>query len=187
VKGSGTPSAAKSESTIRRVPTSTHWTQKEKGAMALPAKLFDIAPPSLYRRMDQVRRQLDDFDFFGFGGPMRTWPAIESEAWTPAIDMYEAEKALVIRVDLPGIDAKDVKVAATENTLTIQGERKQLKEKGENYYHHEVFYGTFVRRIGLPAGVKGEDIKATFKNGVLEVWVPKITMPQTMQIPVEAN
>jgi HSP20 family protein len=142
--------------------------------MSVPAKLYDIARPSLFRQLDQVRRQLDDFDLFGFGRPLRAWPAFEPEAWTPAIDMYEMGNALVIRVDLPGIEAKDVKVAATEDTLTIQGERKQLKEKVENYYYHEVFYGTFVR-------------KATFKNGVLEVWVPKITMPQTKQIPVEAN
>lgn len=154
--------------------------------MAVPAKFYDIARPSLFRQLNQVRRQLDDFDFLGFGGPLRAWPAIEPEAWTPAIDMYELENALVIRVDLPGIDAKDVKVAATEDTLTIQGERKQLKEKAENYHYHEVFYGTFVRRIGLPTGVKAEEIKATFKNGVLEVWVPKITMPQTKQIAVEA-
>ncbi len=94
--------------------------------------------------------------------------------WAPATDVYETENELVVKAELPGISAKDIDITLTDDYLTIKGEKKQDEEvKSENYYRRESSYGMFKRTIPLPVKVKKDDIKATFKDGVLEIRVPK--------------
>lgn len=110
----------------------------------------------------------------------RTWPfafapraELEEVAWRPEIEIFELENMLKIRVDLPGIKKEEVKIEVTENVLTIAGERKrETEEKKGEYLRSERVYGSFLRTIPLPEGVKLDDVKALFIDGVLEVIVP---------------
>jgi HSP20 family protein len=104
------------------------------------------------------------------------WPRAfnaQTPTWSPDIDVFEKDNHLITRIDLPGLKKEEVKVEVTDGYLAISGERKTEKEeKKENEYRCERAYGTFYRAVPLPPGVKFEDVKATFTDGVLEVAVP---------------
>jgi HSP20 family protein len=105
--------------------------------------------------------------------PLRPFAAGGKEEWTPGIDVFEKDNQIVTRVDLPGMKKEDVKIEVTDGHLAVSGERKhEAEEKKDNYYRCEREYGSFFRSVPLPEGVKLEDIKATFADGVLEVRVP---------------
>ena len=105
-----------------------------------------------------------------------TWPALKSDAastWFPKVDVVEKDNRLVTRVDLPGVKKEDVTVEVRDGALVLWGERKtETEDTKRNVYRSECQYGSFYRAVALPDGVKAEDIKATFTNGVLEVSVP---------------
>lgn len=95
------------------------------------------------------------------------------ELWFPELEITEREGKLLVRVDLPGLTKEDVTVTATDEYLTIAGERKrEVEEKKNEWFHTERTYGRFARTIALPAGAIPAEIAATFENGVLEVAVP---------------
>ena len=111
------------------------------------------------------------------------WPSVptsfraaalpEATAWSPKIDMFERANRLVTRVDLPGMKKEDVSVEVTDGYLALSGERKrETEEKKDDFYRSEREYGSFYRAVPLPEGVKLEDVKATFADGVLEVSIP---------------
>lgn len=94
--------------------------------------------------------------------------------WIPNVDVTEDDKEYLIKVEIPEVDKKDVKVNVQEGMLTIQGERKKEKEeKGKRYHRMERVYGTFVRSFTLPEDVDEEKIEAEFKDGMLMVRLPK--------------
>jgi len=98
----------------------------------------------------------------------------ELTLWEPPIDIIETKDGYKITAELPGIDKNDVDISVSGNTLTIKAEKKQEKvEEGENYYLSERAYGLFQRQITIPEGVETDKIKASFKNGVLEITLPK--------------
>ena len=102
----------------------------------------------------------------GNGEPMRTW--------VPAVDVWETENELVYAFDLPGIEKGKVSVEIDDNVLTVSGERERTQEvKEDHFYRFERRFGSFQRAIGLPQGVKEDQIRADFKDGVLEIHVPK--------------
>ena len=116
--------------------------------------------------------------------PTFRWPAFARHfgpaRWTPGIDVFEKDNKLVTKIDLPGMKKEDVKVEVTDGHLAISGERKaESEEKKENFYRCEREYGSFYRAVPLPQGVKIEDVKATFADGVLEVSVPIPTQPES--------
>lgn len=120
-----------------------------------------------------------DFDrFFNESGwPAFRWPTFRfergEEAWNPEVDLFERDNRLVARIDLPGLKKEDVKVEVTDGHLAVSGERKrEEEEKSDQFYRCEREYGSFYRAVPLPEGVKLEDVKATFADGVLEVSVP---------------
>ena len=94
--------------------------------------------------------------------------------WAPPMDVYEKDNAIVIKAELPGLKKEDVQVEIEGEDLVIRGESKAESEaKDEDYYRSERSFGSFYRRMPLPAGVTPEQIQATLKDGVLEVRVPK--------------
>ena len=96
--------------------------------------------------------------------------------WVPAIDLTEAEKEFVLRVEVPGIPKENLDVKLNGDLVTITGRREALHEaKGETYLWQEREYGRFVRTIRLPAAVVETDIVATYQDGVLVVHLPKVT------------
>ena len=104
----------------------------------------------------------------------------------PEIDVYEKDNRLITKIDLPGLKKEDVKVEVTDGRLAISGERKrETEEKKEQFYRCEREYGSFYREVPLPEGVKLEDVRATFADGVLEVSVPLAARPETKVRKVE--
>jgi HSP20 family protein len=95
-------------------------------------------------------------------------------AWRPDVDIYEADGGVVIKVDLPGVRKEDVSVEVKDNLLTLRGERREEAEVPENrYYRRERTCGNFVRAFTLQAPITPDKIKATFKDGVLKVSLPR--------------
>jgi HSP20 family protein len=131
----------------------------------------------------------DPFAILDAFWPSFRWPSLEMadrSAWSPTIEVFERDNRLVTKVDLPGLKKEDVKVEVTDNQLTISGERKrEVEEKKKNVYRSEREYGSFYRSVPLPEGVKIEDVKATFADGVLEVSVPLPVRPQPRARKVE--
>lgn len=155
--------------------------------MAVPMKAnpWGLRKFELFPGIDSIRRDMDAL----FGSLARPFPAFgmtEREGWLPTLDVYKKDGEMVIRLDLPGIEKKDVKVKVLDDVLMIEGERKLEKKIEElNYLCQEAFYGTFTRRIALPNPVEEYEVKATFENGVLEIHVPvKVEAETPKEIPV---
>jgi HSP20 family protein len=109
----------------------------------------------------------------GFMGPRWEMPA-STTAWNPAVDIFENENEIVIKAELPGMEAKDIEIGLENNVLTIKGERRFEKETKEEHYHRvEREYGRFNRSFSLPATVKEDEIAAEFKSGLLKIALPK--------------
>ncbi|MGA7235918.1 MAG: Hsp20/alpha crystallin family protein [Bryobacteraceae bacterium] len=107
--------------------------------------------------------------------------------WSPAVDIYETENELVLKADLPEVDAKDVDVRVENQTLTLSGERKFESEKSEKGFHRiERSYGNFTRSFTVPNTFDTSNVAAAFKNGVLTVKLPKKEAAKPRQIKIEA-
>ncbi len=128
----------------------------------------------------EIKRLRDLFDdFFDFELlpesrrlTRRRW--MEGGEWSPLVDVIDKKDNILVKAELPGVDKKDVKISLGENTLTIRGERKEEKEiKKEDYYCCERAFGAYSRTIALPVEVDKTKAKATFKNGILEITLPK--------------
>ncbi len=97
-----------------------------------------------------------------------------ASTWSPSVDIYETENALVLAAEVPGIDEKDIEIKIEDNTLSLKGERKFEKEtKEENYHRIERAYGSFYRSFTLPHYIDQDKIKAEHENGVLKITMPK--------------
>ena len=141
---------------------------------ALARRVGTSDPFTLLRQMtSELDRMFDEP-----GWPLLRWPffrsaTAEPAAWMPGIDVFEKNNRLVTKIDLPGMKKEDVKVEVTDGRLTISGERKtEAEEKKEQFFRCERAFGSFYRSVPLPDGVKLEDVKATFADGVLEVSIP---------------
>jgi len=106
----------------------------------------------------------------------------------PAVDIYEDEKKIVLKVEVPGIPEKDLDVSVENNTLTVKGERKfEKEEKEENFHRIERRYGSFFRAFTLPATVETENIDAKYEDGLLKLELKKKPEAQPKQIKVKVN
>jgi len=108
----------------------------------------------------------------------------------PKVDVHEDEKAVYVKAEIPGLEEKDLNVTLKENMLTISGEKKSEKtedEKGKNYWYCERSFGSFSRTIVLPDAINHDDVKASYKNGVLEIEIPKSEKAQPKKINVNVN
>ena len=109
-------------------------------------------------------------------------------AWAPSVDIYETPNELVVKADLPDVEEKDIDVRVENNLLTIHGERKFDKSVAEdNYLRIERTYGTFSRSFSLPNTVNPEAIRAEYKNGVLNVSLPKREESKPRQVKVNVT
>lgn len=105
--------------------------------------------------------------------------------WRPSVDIYDRDDAIVIKTELPGVAKEDVYVEVKENILTLKGERKIEKEEAEGtYYRKERLYGKFQRSFTLPVETDSEKIKASFKDGVLVLEIPKPEEKKPKQISI---
>ena len=128
-------------------------------------------------------------DFFGTRGPITRFGTDEDAygAWAPSVDIFEKNGDLVIRAELPGVDRKDIDIDIEDSKLTISGERRQEEElREENTYRMERFYGRFVRSFQLPKTIDATKIGASFKDGVLELVLPKAEQARPRKVKIEA-
>ncbi|HEX4047099.1 MAG TPA: Hsp20/alpha crystallin family protein [Elusimicrobiota bacterium] len=140
------------------------------------------------RMMDPLR----EFRLFPLGGllgdafaPLRmNLPA----AWMPRTDIKETEKDYVLDVALPGVKKEDVRVEVKNDVLTISGEKKSEKEeKGKTWLRRESSFGSFQRSFALPEGLRTEDVKASFKDGVLTLTMPKPAEVKTRGVSIKVD
>lgn len=113
---------------------------------------------------------------------------LSSSAWCPPVDIYETENDIILKAELPGVGINNVSVEVDGNVITLKGERrfdKNLSE--ENYHRMERFYGTFQRVFSLPNTVNKAGIKANFKDGVLEITVPKTEVKTSEGIKIKVE
>ncbi len=108
--------------------------------------------------------------------------------WSPDVDIYENKDSIIVKADIPGVEKDKVKVEIKDNVLTIRGERKEEREtKEHNVYRMERRYGEFVRSFALPQMVDASKIKAKYKDGTLEITLPKPEEVKGKEIKVEVE
>jgi HSP20 family protein len=133
---------------------------------------------------DRVNRLFEDV----MKNPYRADEGLASAAWAPAVDIYETDKEIVLKAELPEMQEKDIDIKVEDNVLSITGERRMEKEvKEENYHRIERAYGSFNRSFTLPRTVDREGIKAAYKDGVLRVALPKREETKPKQIKIEVS
>lgn len=116
------------------------------------------------------------------------WTEVEAMTeWWPRIDLSETDAALVVKAEIPGVEAKDIQVSLQDQVLTVKGEKRQEKEEKDEQYHRvERSYGSFARTVTLPATVDPEKVTADFKDGLLTITLPKTPAAKGTFIPVKA-
>ena len=161
--------------------------KEKEGKAVAPWRPFATGLTGWERDMD---RMLEDF----FGRRMRPWwperwsRAGEFDIRMPAVDLFEERDDIVVKAELPGIDRDNIDVNLSDHTLTIKAEKKKEEEaKEENYYRSERSYGSYVRTLDLPRDVTPDKVKATFKNGVLEIRMPKTEEAKAKEIKVKVD
>jgi HSP20 family protein len=135
-----------------------------------------------------IQREINKmFDGFFRGGSYDDGSLFPA-TWSPAVDVAEHDDEYTVKVELPGVNKDDVKITVKENVLTIQGEKKQEKEiKDSEYRRIERSYGSFQRSFTLPSSLKADKIDASFKDGVLQITVPKTEEVKVKQIEVKVK
>ena len=114
--------------------------------------------------------------------------AASAATWTPAVDIYETVETIVMKAELPGVSREDIQIQINDNTLTLKGERRFAKDvQEESYLRIERAYGSFHRSFTLPATVRQESIRAVFRDGVLELTLPKAEEAKPKRIAIEVR
>ena len=135
------------------------------------------ASETMFRLEQDMERMFHEFwrrPFLSLWDHERSWPGRMLSIQMPAIDVYEERDEVVVKAELPGLSKEDLDVTLTESTLTLKGEKKKEEEvKEKNFYRSERSSGSFVRTIDLPSEVQTDQIRASFRNGVLEIRLPK--------------
>jgi HSP20 family protein len=146
----------------------------------VPRSLFSDTPASVSRDFADLWREFDGlFDGF-FGSPVSE----SSHLWWPSLESYEKDGYLDVRMDVPGVDPKDIEVSLTGNVLKITGERKAERDGAKGGYR-EVQYGRFERTLTVPEGLDPKKIDARYVNGVLELKLALSESAQTRKVPVQ--
>jgi HSP20 family protein len=141
-------------------------------------ELVRVEPAKSLSPFEEMERRFEEFFRRPFSLLSPTWlPRLrmpELEELAPSVDILEEGGEVVIKAELPGIRKEDIDVKLTDNTITISGEkRKEEKVEKKNYYRMERSYGSFRRSFSLPSEVQTDKVKAQFKDGILEIRVPK--------------
>ena len=136
---------------------------------------------SLARRIERMMEPLTSAVPASFQEPMGFFGG----GFMPNVDIYEDKEEIVCWAELPGLDIKDVEIRLDDSVLTIQGERKLMREdKKENYQRVESNYGSFSRSFTMPSTIDRDRIRAEFKNGILEIHIPKRPEAKGRTIPI---
>ena len=146
----------------------------------VPRSLFNDTPARLFGDFAEIWR---DFDTL-FDGVFGSRAAESSHPWWPSLESYQKDGYLHVRMDVPGVDPKDIEVSLTGNTLKVTGERKAEQEGAKGGYR-EVQYGRFERTLTVPDGLDPDKISARYVNGVLELTLPVPESAETRKVPIQ--
>jgi HSP20 family protein len=144
------------------------WKRSQKLAVRRPEA------DSIFQLNNDMNRMFENF--FEAPWSLRPFEAFESSLnrFMPSLDMSETDKDIKVTVELPGIDEKDIQLSLDDGVLSISGEKQfEKQEKRDNYHRLERSYGSFSRQVLLPADVDEDAVSAIFKNGVLNITLPK--------------
>jgi len=144
-----------------------------------------MVPYEPFRQLDQLRREMDRF--FTGDLPSLLRNGFTEQMGTPSIDTHETDKEVIASCDIPGLEKKeDVTIRIDRHMLTVGGIVKRVHEvQSEHMHRQERFAGRFQRSVQLPAKVSAEGVRATYKNGVLEIRMPKLQADTEKTIDVE--
>jgi HSP20 family protein len=135
------------------------------------------------RPLGSIREEVQELMSRAFGEHVDVWPF---ERISPSLDLIETEGAVEVRVDIPGMEAKDIDIQVNGNLMTVSGERKEEREeKGKTYHRVERRTGSFSRLVTLPCPVKEGAVEAQYKNGILTVTLPKTEECKSRKINVK--
>jgi len=151
---------------------------------------MSIVKWSPLKELEEMRKDMDRLfeDFFAPVTRRRRWLKPEVGVVVPNIEMYDRKNEIVLKAELPGVHKEDIDLTITKDSLTLKGEVKKEEEvKEEDYYACERSYGSFTRTIALPVEVDSEKAKASFKNGVLEIVLPKREEAKPKEIKIEVS
>jgi HSP20 family protein len=178
-------------------------TTKKKAASAKASKATDVPVQAAetggsrvtgaLAPLADIERLFDDFLERQWGRrPFQwTWPTLRGmpslfEQRVPSVDIVDREKEVVVRAEVPGIDKDNLDVSIADRTLTIKGEtRHEEKTEQDDFYRHEIRSGTFSRSVLLPADIDADKASASFKNGVVELKLPKVKASKRQSISIK--
>lgn len=145
----------------------------------------------------QTNRWIDPFDLVTdlqddmnrlFSSSLRRSPPGSVGEFLPSLEVKEDENQFLLHLDIPGMERKDLDISVTGNTLTVKGERKEEEnKKGKGYFYSERRYGSFHRSVELPTEVDADKVAANYKDGVLELVLPKSEKAKPKQIKVDVK
>jgi HSP20 family protein len=174
---------------------------KRKEEKTMPKEIIkenekrEVAPwrpfSELARMERDMERMFEDFwtrPWFGLGWPRRFRALEEVAPRAPAIEIYEEKDDVVVKAELPGMKREDLELNISDNLLTIKGEKKkeeEVKEKG--YYYSERSYGSFTRTVEIPKDVQTDKVRASFKDGVLEIRIPKTEEAKRKEVKIKVE
>jgi HSP20 family protein len=144
-----------------------------------------LIPRRPWREMDVLRRGTDSlWDRFTGERPTE-WLRGE---WVPSLDVSETKDKVVVKAEAPGIDPKEIDISLSNGILTLKGEKKkEREEKDESYHLIERSYGSFSRSVRLPAEVQEDQVKASYKDGILTITLPKTERAKERSIKIEVE
>lgn len=149
------------------------------------------APARVLSPFEEMDRMFDQFLRRGWMRPWRfEWPSFPEvslpEIKVPKVDVIDRENEVVVKAEVPGVEKKDLDISVGEDTVTIKGSssHEEKQEKGD-YYRCEISRGAFARTVALPAAVDGSKAKASFKDGMLELTLPKVEKARRHTVKVD--
>lgn len=135
--------------------------------------------PGIRGLQEEMSHLLEDFL-----GERAMVPA-EAGAFLPPLDVIDGKEAVTVKMEIPGMRKEDVEIVFKDDILSVRGEKKAEKEeKGENRYYLERTFGSFSRSVRIPAKVKAQEVKASFKDGILEITLPKAEEAKVREVKV---
>uniref|UniRef100_A0A832H0G9 Hsp20/alpha crystallin family protein n=1 Tax=Oscillatoriales cyanobacterium SpSt-402 TaxID=2282168 RepID=A0A832H0G9_9CYAN len=142
-----------------------------------------------WQEFDTLRRQFDDL-FDELAPISRVGGKVNGHTWAPAIELRSTDDAVVLRAELPGINAEDLDVQVTREAVSISGEYKsetKTEDKEHQIHRSEFRYGSFQRVIPLPTAIQNDQVKAEFKDGILTLTLPKVEAEKPKVVKVSLN
>lgn len=160
----------------------TNETKTEVATTPKGGSMQKISPMHAMSPFEEMERMMEGFfprswmRPFMWDRPLMSELAMPFEGRMPRVDVIDRDDEVLIRAEVPGVDKKDLEISVSENTVTINGKTNhEVKEEKGNYYRCEVTHGAFSRMVSLPSEVDADKAKTSFKDGMLELTLPKVT------------